>query len=343
LERIMAHPVRLAVAGVGNNISALLQGVHYYRDLQEADAGDELPGVTHPVLEGFGVSEVEIVAAFDIATAKIGQDVVEAIFTPPNNYPRIAGELRPSGTPVHQGLTFDDGRVQGVERVTDVLQRSGAEVLLYSLPTGLQWALDGYAHCAAAARTGLVNCTPESAARNSELMTLFQSRSLPLLGDDLASQFGASVVHRTLLNMLVDRGLDLTSSYQLNIGGNEDFRNLREHGGSKLRSKLNALNLRNGSRGRVEVIPSAGYLVQLGDHKISMMNIEGRGWGGTEVAIDLRLKVQDSSNAAGVIIDLIRIAAGAMRHHQGGFSELARMLLKSPPACVTHGAEAAMA
>jgi myo-inositol-1-phosphate synthase len=163
------------------------------------------------------------------------------------------------------------------------------------------------------------------------LLAAFAEKNLALVGDDLASQFGASVIHRALLALLIDRGLDLVSSYQINIGGNEDFRNLREHGASKLRSKINALNLPKTAVNRVEVIPSGGYLAQLKDNKISMMNIEGHGWGGTALSVDLRLKVQDSSNAAGVIIDLVRLAGAATRNKQGGFVEGGRSLLKSPP------------
>lgn len=328
----MIDPLRLAVAGVGNNISALLQGIHYYRELaRQEEPNTELPGLTYPVLEGFGAWDVDIVSAFDIAPSKVGADVAEAVFAPPNNYPRLGVNIKSSGASVTPGLQLVDGRASGHEVVVEALRRSRAEVLLYSLPTGLQWALDGYAQCALEAGVGFVNCTPEHAARNADLLGSFEARGLPLLGDDLASQFGASVIHRTLLALLIERGLDLVSSYQLNIGGNEDFRNLREHGGSKLRSKLNALNLPEAAVDRVEVVPSAGYLSQLRDNKVSMMNIEGRGWGGTPLAIDVRLKVQDSSNAAGVIIDLVRIAGAAIRARHGGFVETARKCLKSPP------------
>ena len=328
----MTHPLRLAVAGIGNNISALVQGINHYRMIiQQQGAASDLPGLRNPVLEGFSVADVEIVAAFDVDPNKIGVDVTDAVFVPPNNYPRIAVENPKTGVMVVEGLRKEGDVVTGHERVIDAMKRAKAEVLLYSLPTGLQWALDGYVECALAAGAGLVNCTPESAARKPETLHAFAAKGLALVGDDLASQFGASVVHRALLGILMDRGLDLISSYQINIGGNEDFRNLRENGASKLRSKINALNLPNGASDRVEVIPSGGYLAQLYDNKISMMNIEGRGWGGTSLSIDLRLKVQDSSNAAGVIIDLIRFAAAAVRDHRGGFVEGARSLLKSPP------------
>ena len=328
----MTHSLRLAVAGIGNNISALIQGIHYYRKLiQQQGSASELSGLRSPVLEGFSVVDVEVVAAFDVDPNKIGSDVADAIFVAPNNYPRIGVEIPKSGVLVVEGLRNNDGVIVGQDRVIEAMKQTEAEVLLYSLPTGLQWALDGYVECALAAGAGLVNCTPERAARKPESLHAFAAKGLALVGDDLASQFGASVVHRALLSILMDRGLDLTSSYQINIGGNEDFRNLRENGASKLRSKINALNLPNGASDRVEVIPSGGYLAQLYDNKISMMNIEGRGWGGTSLSIDLRLKVQDSSNAAGVIIDLVRYAAAAVRDRRGGFVEGARSLLKSPP------------
>jgi myo-inositol-1-phosphate synthase len=153
---------------------------------------------------------------------------------------------------------------------------------------------------------------------------------VPLIGDDLASHLGASVVHRALLHLLSERGLSLASSYQLNLGGNEDFRNLREQGGSKRQSKLNALAQEGVDTSKVEVIPSAGYVSHLRDNKVAMLNIEGLGWAGTPVSLDLKLKVQDSSNAAGVIIDLIRIAAAARRAGLGGFSPAAVRVLKSP-------------
>jgi myo-inositol-1-phosphate synthase len=324
----VTEPVRLAVAGVGNNISALVQGIHYYREIRQRSGPQAtLPGVTNPVLEGLAVWDIDFVAAFDVDPRKVGQDISAAIFAPPNNYPHLNVRVPPYGVTVLRGLQSAEDRTE----VVDALKRSRAEVLLYSLPTGLQWALNGYAQCALDALVGLVNCTPETGARNPALMDAFASAGIPLLGDDLASQFGASIIHRTLLSLLIERGMDLRSSYQLNIGGNEDFRNLRGHGETKLSSKLNALNLSEAARERVEVIPSAGYLAQLQDNKVSMMNIEGTGWGGTPVAIDLRLKVQDSSNAAGVIVDLVRLAGATVRAGSGSFAEQARKLLKSPP------------
>ena len=323
----MAAPLRIAVAGVGNNISALLQGIHLYRQMAATDSAVPLPGVTRPVIDGIGVGDVDIVAAFDVNPEKVGEDLANSVFTEPNNYPRLDVSVPEQGVVVSQGLGAEGCDQRGVVRV---IADSGAEVLLYSLPTGLQWAVDAYARAALSAGTGFVNCTPEVAARSPELRAEFERTGLPIVGDDLASHLGASVVHRALLQLCVERGITLDSSYQLNFGGNEDFRNLRDHGASKKQSKLNALAQGELPYGTVEIIPSAGHIVQLADRKVAVLNIKGRGWGGTPVSLDVKLEVQDSSNAAGVIIDLVRIAGACRRSGIGGFPLAASSCLKSP-------------
>lgn len=329
----MSKLVRLAIAGVGNNISALVQGVYFYRHLLR-QYGDEaeLPGIRHVRIGGMNVSDVAVVAAFDVQAQKVGQDLATAIFQAPNNYPRLNIEVPQQKVSVTLGLRLDEsGVVVGQEQVVAELRRSKSDALLYSLPTGMQWAADAYAQCCLEAGVGFVNCTPEVVAGNPKFLAAFEAANIPLIGDDLASHLGSSIVHRTILRLLSDRGLTLRSSYQLNIGGNEDFRNLRENGGSKLRSKKNALAQNGDDLGRIEVIPSAGYISHLKDNKVAMLNMEAEGWGGTPVSLDLKLKVQDSSNAAGVIIDLIRIASAAQQRGLGGFHPAASPLLKSPP------------
>lgn len=326
--------LRLAVAGVGNNISALFQGVQLYRELITAGSPDtELPGVKRPVIGGLAVDAVDFVAAFDVHPNKVGLPFHEAVLAPPNNYPRLEVALPEQAFTVQPGLRAGAAEpgTPDVDRVVRILKQSGAEVLLYSLPTGLQWAAEAYAQAALAAGVAFVNCTPETVARSRDVMAEYEKAGLPLIGDDLASHLGASVVHRALLGLLAERGLGLVSSYQLNLGGNEDFRNLREAGASKRQSKLNALAQSGVDTGNVEVIPSAGHVPHLLDCKVAMMNIEGVGWAGTPVSIDLKLKVQDSSNAAGVIIDLIRVAAAARRAGIVGFVPAASAVLKSPP------------
>lgn len=252
----MPRDLRLAVAGVGNNISALLQGIAFYRDLRERTPDAPMPGIRRAVIGGIGVADVELVAAFDVQPEKVGRDLSVAVLAAPNNYPDLGRPIPDQGVEVAPGLRrAADGTVEGVDDVTEHLRRSDAEVLLYSLPTGLQWAATAYATAACRAGVAFVNCTPESVARDPQTMQQFLDAGVPLIGDDLASHLGTSVVHRSLLALLAERGLTLESSYQLNIGGNEDFRNLREQGASKRESKLNALRQDGVSIEAVEVIP----------------------------------------------------------------------------------------
>jgi myo-inositol-1-phosphate synthase len=327
----MGNAAKIGVAGIGNNISALIQGSHYYADLRAQGRPDrDFPGVTRAHIGGMAVDDVEIVAAFDVQPQKVGADVADAIFREPNNYPRLRVPER-TGVLVQQGLRADGDEPGNRQRIADVLRESGAEVLLYSLPTGLPLAAGAYADAAIRAGVGFVNCTPEQIGRDETILGRFVEAGVPLLGDDLASHLGTSVVHRTLLALFAERGLTLTASYQLNVGGNEDFRNLRERGGSKHESKLNALSQEGVDLDRIEVVPSAGYLGQLQDRKVAYLRLEGAGWANTAVHLDVKLEVQDSSNAAGVIIDLVRIAAAARRHEYKGFIPAAAALLKSPP------------
>lgn len=329
----MPEPLRLAVCGVGNNISALFQGAQYYRELAARGVpATELPGIKHPQIGGLGVADIDFVAAFDVHPAKVGVPFATAVLAEPNNYPRLPVTLPDASFAVEPGLTQSDCDRGGAafEAIVRRLLDSRAEVLLYSLPTGLQWAADAYAQAALEAGAAFVNCTPESVARVPATLAEFERRGVPLIGDDLASHLGTSVVHRALLGLLSDRGLSLVSSYQLNLGGNEDFKNLRVMGESKRASKLNALAQEGLDTSRVEIIPSAGFVSHLNDNKVGMLNIEALGWAGTPISVDLKLKVQDSSNAAGVIIDLIRIGAAAKRLGIGGFPAAAARILKSP-------------
>lgn len=336
----MARRIRVAVAGVGNNISALIQGIEYYKS---ARAEDATPGLARPSLGGYTVADLDFVVAFDVNQAKIGKPLNEAIFTPPNNYPRLEVDVPHLPAIVHPGPILDgvpahlaeefDTQESGIteEAVTRTLARSGADLLVYSLPAGAQNAAEFYARCALAARVGFVNCTSDVVARNLDLLRKFEVAGLPLIGDDLASHIGSSIVHKTLLKLFHDRGIDVESSFQLNIGGNMDFKNLTRQGGSKAASKKNALREVLRDSDSVEIIPSGGYIRSLGDQKVGVMKINGRGWAGAKVTLDVTLAVQDSSNAAGVIIDLIRIGALARDAGVGGFVDGAGYLLKSPP------------
>jgi myo-inositol-1-phosphate synthase len=206
---------------------------------------------------------------------------------------------------------------------------NGAEVLLYSAPSGRPHTARAYAEVALRAGAAFVNTTSDPVARDDALRGRFERAGLPLIGDDLASQFGSSVVHRALLRLVEERGLTLVSSYQVNLGGTEDFRNLVENPNTKQRSKLNAVG-----SDRVQMAP-LGYLPHLRSEKVAHLNIEAQGWGGTGISLDVHLKVHDPSGAAGVNIDLVRFAADALRNGRGGYLEEAAALLKSPPGTPT--------
>ncbi|MGC4820212.1 inositol-3-phosphate synthase [Micromonospora sp. DT63] len=310
----MIEKVKVAVVGVGNNTSALVQGIALHRD------SGSLVGVRRPIVDGLAVGDIEFVAAFATSREKIGRDLTEAIFLPPNNFPRLDCDLPEAGVAVTEGLVDS----AGVDRVAAAL--AGAEVLLYSAPSGRPETARAYAEAARTAGVAFINTTADPISRDPDVMSGFEAAGLPLLGDDLASQFGTSVVHNALLRLLRERGLTLVSSYQVNLGGTEDFRNLVENPSTKKQSKLNALP----DADRVEVAP-LGYLPHLGSQKVAHLNIEAQGWGETVVSLDVKLKVDDPSGAAGVNIDLIRIAASALRNGHGGHPAEATSLLKSPP------------
>ncbi|MEV7330462.1 inositol-3-phosphate synthase [Micromonospora sp. NPDC093244] len=310
----MIERVKVAVVGVGNNTSALVQGIALHRH------SGSLVGVRRPMVDGLAVGDIEFVAAFATSPEKIGRDLTEAIFLPPNNFPRLDCDLPEEGVPVTKGLVD----ASGVDRVAAAL--AGAEVLLYSAPSGRPETARAYAEAAHQAGLAFVNTTSDPVARDPQWMGRFEAAGLPLIGDDLASQFGTSVLHNALLLLLRERGLTLVSSYQVNLGGTEDFRNLVENPSTKKQSKLNALSAAD----RVEVAP-LGYLPHLASQKVAHLNLEAQGWGETSVSLDVKLKVHDPSGAAGVNIDLIRIAASALRDGRGGHVAEATSLLKSPP------------
>ncbi|MEV4532528.1 inositol-3-phosphate synthase [Asanoa sp. NPDC049518] len=309
----MIKPARVAVVGVGNNTSALVQGIAFYRQT------GSLAGVHRPTIDGLGVGDVDIVAAFATSPEKVGRDLTEAIFLPPNNFPRLDCDLPKAGVAVTRGLTD----ATEADRVAKAL--AGAEVLLYSAPSGRPETALAYARAAREAGVAFVNTTSDPVARHQAELDRFEAAGLPLLGDDLTSQFGTSVLHDTLLRLLAERGLTLVSSYQVNLGGTEDFRNLVENPNTKKQSKLNALSTAD----KVQLAP-LGYLSQLGSQKVAHLNLEAQGWGETTVSLDVKLKVHDPSGAAGVNIDLVRIACGALRSGRKGYVDEAAPLFKSP-------------
>lgn len=318
--------MKLAIAGVGNNTSALVQGIELYRSM----SGELLPGVARPSLGGIQVTDVEVVATFDTSPIKVGKPLSQAVFASPNNYPDL-GMLRPGGEAAVSTGIGDPANADELSKVTAMLQERNAEVLLYSLPTGLPAMARAYCEAAIAAGVAVVNCTPDPIAGADDLLAAATEQGVPLVGDDLQSQMGSSVVHGALLALFEQRGVTVIGSYQMNCGGNADFDNLRRAGAGKERSKHNALRQKVGDTQNVTVVPSAAFVPYLEDRKVAHMSIEARGWANRPVRLDIHLQVQDSSNAAGVIIDLVRIAAIARRRGEGGFPVAATPLLKSAP------------
>jgi myo-inositol-1-phosphate synthase len=334
--------VRVAIFGVGNCASALVQGVHYYANVDESE---EVPGLMHVRLGGYHVGDIEFVAAFDVDRRKVGKDLSEAIFAPPNNTLRFA-EVPRLGIEVMRGPTLDGlgkylrGEVEEHEGpavdVKDVLKSSGADVAINFLPVGSEQATRFYASESLSAGVGLVNAIPVFIASDPQWQRAFEERGVPIVGDDIKSQIGATILHRTLVQLFEDRGGEVERTYQLNFGGNTDFLNMleRERLSSKKRSKTQAVTSLFGTplpAGNVHIGPS-DYVFWLLDRKVAYIRLEGRVFGDAPVTVEVRLEVWDSPNAAGVAVDAIRCVKLAMDRGVGGalYSPSA-YLMKSPP------------
>ncbi|WP_448189527.1 inositol-3-phosphate synthase [Azospirillum sp. sgz301742] len=334
--------VRVAVAGVGNCASSLVQGVRYYRDAAD-DA--EVPGLMHVRLGGYHVGDVTFCAAFDVAATKVGRDLSEAVFAEPNNTMRFA-DVPPLDVPVHRGPTMDgfgkylSGFVEEssapVDDVTAILRRTRADVLVSYLPVGSEQATRWYAERALEAGCAFVNCIPVFIASDAAWTRRFAERGLPLIGDDIKSQVGATIVHRVLANLMRERGVRLDRTYQLNFGGNTDFLNMleRERLESKKISKTQAVISQVGHtlpKGDCHIGPS-DHVPWLTDRKWAHIRLEATAFGGVPLSIDLKLEVWDSPNSAGVVIDAVRCAKLALDRGIGGPLEgPSSYFMKSPP------------
>ena len=332
--------VRVGLIGVGNCASSFAQGLRHYRD-----ADDELPGLMHASLGGYRAADIEIVSAFDIAASKVGKDLAEAIFAPPNNTRKFA-ELPPTEVRVQRGPTLDGlgkyltGEIEEstapVADVTDALRRSGTQVLVSYLPVGSQQATEWYAERALEAGCAFVNCVPVFIASDSRWRQRFEARGLPLVGDDIKSQVGATIVHRVLTNLMRERGVALDRSYQLNFGGNTDFLNMleRERLASKKLSKTRAVMSQLDTPlpdGDMHIGPS-DFVPWLTDRKFAYIRMEGTAFGGAPINIELKLEVWDSPNSAGVVIDAVRCAQLALDRRIGGaIVGPSAYFMKSPP------------
>ncbi len=319
------NKIRVAIAGVGNCASALVQGIEYYRDPERISGEDCIPGLIHLDVGGYLPGDIEIVAAFDIDRRKVGLPLREAIFSPPNCTPRFAPSVPPEGPVVRMGPVLDGVarhmREYPEERtflpsddapcdVGAVLRESGAEVLVSYLPVGSEEAARFYAEACLSAGVSLVNCIPVFIASDPAWADRFRERKIPIIGDDIKSQLGATIVHRSLARLFSERGIRVRNTYQLNTGGNTDFLNMlnRERLRSKKISKTEAVTSVLGhpiGDDAVHIGPS-DYVPWQKDNKLCFLRIEGEGFGGLPIELELRLSVTDSPNSAGVGIDAIR-------------------------------------
>jgi myo-inositol-1-phosphate synthase len=335
--------VRVAIAGVGNCSSALVQGVQYYAGAQP---NDDVPGLMHIELGGYHVGDVEFVAAFDVDAKKVGRDLSEAIVAPPNNTIQFA-DVPPIGIEVLRGPTLDGLGRYYRETVTEsplapvdvsaVLADSGADVLVSYLPVGSEAAARFYAEAALQAGVGFVNCMPVFIASNPEWAQRFRDARVPIVGDDIKSQVGSTIIHRTLAKLFEDRGVHLDHTYQLNFGGNMDFMNMleRERLVSKKISKTQSVTSnmqRTLSKDDIHIGPS-DHVPWLQDRKWAHIRLEARAFGNVPLLVDLKLEVWDSPNSAGIVIDAVRCAKLALDRGVGGpLIGPSSYFMKSPPA-----------
>jgi len=334
--------VRVAIIGVGNCASALVQGVHFY---QNAPENEFIPGLMNPVLGGYHISDIEFSAAIDIAKNKVGKDLSEAIWEKPNNTIKFA-EVPNLNVPVSRGMTHDGlGKYlpDHIEKapgptadIAKILKDTNTNVVINFLPVGSEMATKWYVEQVLDAGCAFVNGIPVFIATSDYWCKRFQDQGLPIIGDDIKSQVGATIVHRVLANLFQDRGVKLDRTFQLNFGGNMDFYNMldRDRLESKKISKTQAVTSQVSfdlGDENIHIGPS-DYVPWLTDRKWATIRLEGRGFGDTPLNIELKLEVWDSPNSAGVMIDAIRCAKlGLDRGLSGPLEEPSAYFMKSPP------------
>ena len=338
--------IRVAIVGVGNCASSLVQGVHYYRD---ADPTQTVPGLMHVTFGDYHVRDVEFVAAFDVDDKKVGKDLAEAINASENNTIKIA-DVPTSGVTVQRGVTLDglgkyyretidESAAEPVD-VVAALRDAKVDVLVSYLPVGSENADKFYAQCAIDAGVAFVNALPVFIASDPEWAAKFEEAGVPVIGDDIKSQVGATITHRVMAKLFEDRGVALDRTYQLNVGGNMDFKNMleRERLESKKVSKTQAVtsNLEGSLAGKIHDknvhIGPSDYVAWLDDRKWAYVRLEGRAFGDAPLNLEYKLEVWDSPNSAGIIIDAIRAAKIAKDRGIGGpLISASSYLMKSPP------------
>jgi myo-inositol-1-phosphate synthase len=338
--------VRVAIVGVGNCATSLIQGVEYYKD---ADPSGTVPGLMHVKFGDYHVSDVEFVAAFDVDAKKVGFDLADATQASENNTIRIC-DVPPTGVIVQRGptldglgkyyrMTIDESDAPAVD-VVQVLKDAKVDVLVSYLPVGSEEADKFYAQCAIDAKVGFVNALPVFIASDPEWAKKFEDAGVPIVGDDIKSQVGATITHRVMAKLFEDRGVALDRTYQLNVGGNMDFKNMleRERLESKKVSKTQAVtsNLNGSLSGKINDrnvhIGPSDYVAWLDDRKWAYVRLEGRAFGDVPLNLEYKLEVWDSPNSAGIIIDAVRAAKIALDRGIGGpILSASTYLMKSPP------------
>ena len=339
-------PIKIAIAGIGNCASSLLQGIEYYRN----DPSEDL-GLMHRDLGGFGPEDIRVVAAFDIDVRKVDRPLHEAIFAPPNSTKTIWKDVPNLGVTVkmgpvldgvadhmkeyHPDRTFVPAEADPVD-VEAALRESGAEILLNYMPVGSEEAARFYAEAALATGVSFINCMPVFIVSESGFAKRFADAGIPVVGDDVKAQLGATILHRTLAKLFDDRGVKIKRTYQLNTGGNTDFLNMLERSRlhSKKISKTSAVQSQLGQpleADNIHIGPS-DYVPWQDDNKICFLRIEGEGFGGIPLEIEARLSVEDSPNSAGVVIDAIRLCRIARdRGEAGPLYPVSAYFMKHPP------------
>jgi myo-inositol-1-phosphate synthase len=337
-----SQTIRVGIVGVGNCASSFVQGLTFYRG---ARTNEPVPGLMNVEVGGYHVGDIEISSAFDVSAGKVGRDVAEAIYAEPNNTQRFAKAPR-TGVTVQRGKTLDGLGKYLRERVpesdaaesnvSEVLERTRTDIVVSYLPVGSQQATEWYAERALDAGCAFVNCIPVFIASDSKWRRRFEQRKLPIIGDDIKSQVGATIVHRVLANLFKERGVRLDRTYQLNFGGNTDFENMLERDRleskklSKTRSVLSQLEVPLSAE-NIHVGPS-DYVPWLTDRKFAYIRMEGTTFGGVPLNVELKLEVWDSPNSAGVVIDAVRCAKIALDRGIGGaLVGPSSYFMKSPP------------
>jgi myo-inositol-1-phosphate synthase len=361
LEGVKLEKIRIAIIGMGNCASSLIQGIYYYENKKPDDA----IGLMHWEIGGYKPSDIDIVVAFDIDARKVGMDVNEAIYAQPNCTTIFCPDIKPKGVKVEMGCLLDGVAPHMADypedhtfviskepektkgEIVKILQETGTEILLNYLPVGSEKAVRFYAECALEAGCAFINCMPVFIVSDGKWAARFEEKGIPMVGDDIKAQIGATITHRTLANLFRERGVELERTYQLNTGGNTDFLNMlnRNRLDSKKESKTEAVQSVLGERmdpENIHIGPS-DYVPWQKDNKLCFLRMEGKTFGDVPMNIELRLSVEDSPNSAGCVIDAVRCCKLALERGIGGqLTSISAYTMKHPPEQFTDDAAVQM-